>query len=130
MKSHLNDCLSKGNVVCIEFCVSPTNLEALLSDKDMSGSPSSRRRVVVTGLGMVTPLGNSVESTWEGIVAGRSGAKPISNFDASEFTTHFCAPITDLDIETYMPAREAKRMDPFIQYGVVAGIQAMEDSGL
>ncbi len=101
-----------------------------MSDKDMSGSPSSRRRVVVTGLGMVTPLGNSVESTWEGIVAGRSGAKPISNFDASEFTTHFCAPITDLDIETYMPAREAKRMDPFIQYGVVAGIQAMEDSGL
>jgi 3-oxoacyl-[acyl-carrier-protein] synthase II len=90
----------------------------------------SRRRVVVTGLGMVSPLGNTVTSTWEGIVAGRSGAKPISTFDASAFSTRFCAPVCDLDIETYLPIRDAKRMDPFIQYGIIAGIQAMEDSGL
>ena len=101
-----------------------------MSDREMSGSHSSRRRVVITGLGMVTPLGNTVASTWEGIVAGRSGMKPISNFDASAFTTHFCAPISDLNIETYMSIRDANRMDPFIQYGIVAGIQAMDDSGL
>lgn len=101
-----------------------------MSSSEVSASRSSRRRVVVTGIGMVSPLGNTVASTWEGITAGRSGMKAIESFDASAFTTRFCAPISDLDIETYMPAREAKRMDPFIQYGIVAGIQAMEDSGL
>lgn len=90
----------------------------------------SRRRVVVTGLGMVTPLGNTVATTWEGILAGRSGVRPIETFDASEFTTRFSAPVVDLDVASYIPPRDAKRMDPFIQYGVVAGIQAMEDSGL
>lgn len=79
---------------------------------------------------MVTPLGNTVASTWEGILAGRSGARPIETFDASEFTTRFSAPVVDLDVASYIPPRDAKRMDPFIQYGVVAGIQAMEDSGL
>ncbi|MCW8193508.1 beta-ketoacyl-ACP synthase II [Proteobacteria bacterium 005FR1] len=90
----------------------------------------SRKRVVVTGLGMVTPLGNTVASTWEGIVNGRSGARPIETFDASEFTTRFSAPIVDLDVDQYIPSKDAKRMDPFIQYGLVAGIQAMEDAGL
>src|SRR5690554_524685 len=79
---------------------------------------------------MVTPLGNTVAATWEGILAGRSGVRPIETFDASEFTTRFSAPVVDLDVASYIPPRDAKRMDPFIQYGVVAGIQAMEDSGL
>ncbi len=90
----------------------------------------SRRRVVVTGLGMVSPLGNTVASTWEGIVAGRSGAKPISTFDASAFSTQFCAPVSNFEVEPYLSTRDANRMDPFIQYGIVAGVQAMEDSGL
>lgn len=90
----------------------------------------SRKRVVVTGLGMVTPLGNTVATTWEGIVNGRSGVRAIETFDASEFSTRFSAPIVALDVDKYIPSKDAKRMDPFIQYGVIAGIQAMEDAGL
>ena len=90
----------------------------------------SRRRVVVTGLGMVTPLGNDVASTWEGILAGRSGACPIDKFDASAFSTTFSAPVKDFNVEPYLPLKDARKMDPFIQYGMVAGIQAIEDSGL
>ena len=90
----------------------------------------ARRRVVVTGLGLVTPLGNDVMSSWEGILAGRSGACPIDKFDASAFTTTFSAPVKNFDPEPLLPAKDARKMDPFIQYGMVAGIQAMEDSGL
>ncbi len=90
----------------------------------------SRRRVVVTGLGMVTPLGNTVESTWEGILAGRSGAGPIDKFDASPFTTTFSAALKDFTVEPYLSTKDARKMDPFIQYGMVAGVQAIEDSGL
>lgn len=79
---------------------------------------------------MVSPLGNTVSTTWDGILAGKSGAKPITKFDASAFSTRFSAPVSDLDVEPYIPLRDAKRMDPFIQYGIVAGVQAMEDSGL
>lgn len=87
------------------------------------------RRVVVTGLGMVSPLGNTVASTWEGILAGRSGIATIEHFDAAPFTTQFAGNIRGLDIEQYMPLKDARKMDTFIQYGLVAGIQAMEDSG-
>lgn len=90
----------------------------------------SRRRVVVTGLGMVTPLGNTVASTWEGILAGKSGAGPIEKFDASPFTTTFSASLKDFSVEPYLKPKDARKMDPFIQYGMVAGIQAIEDSGL
>lgn len=90
----------------------------------------SRRRVVVTGLGMVTPLGNTVASTWEGILAGRSGAGPIDKFDASPFTTTFSASLKDFSVEPYLSLKDARKMDPFIQYGMVAGIQAIEDSEL
>ncbi|MGH1470211.1 MAG: beta-ketoacyl-ACP synthase II [Cellvibrionaceae bacterium] len=90
----------------------------------------SRKRVVVTGLGMLSPLGSTVSSSWEGILAGKSGAKLIESFDASAFTTRFHAPVRDFDIEPYVASKDAKRMDPFIRYGLVAGIQAMEDSGL
>lgn len=88
------------------------------------------RRVVVTGMGMVTPLGNTMASTWENILAGRSGVSTISHFDASPFTTRFAANVHDLDVSQYMPLKDARRMDTFIQYGLVAAMQAMDDCGL
>lgn len=90
----------------------------------------SRRRVVVTGIGMVTPLGNDVASTWEGILAGRSGAAPIDKFDASAFTTQFSCALKNFTSEPHIAPKSAKNIDPFIQYGMIAGIQAIEDSGL
>jgi 3-oxoacyl-[acyl-carrier-protein] synthase II len=90
----------------------------------------SRRRVVVTGMGMITALGNTVADTWQGIVNGKSGIQTISHFDASAFTTQFSASVKNLVVEDYFPAKEAKKMDSFIQYGMVAGIQAIRDSGL
>jgi 3-oxoacyl-[acyl-carrier-protein] synthase II len=90
----------------------------------------SRKRVVVTGLGMITALGNSVEETWAGLLAGKSGVAPIDSFDTSAFSTRFSASVKNLDVASYLPTKEARRMDAFIQYGMVAGIQAMQDSGL
>src|SRR5690606_14297319 len=90
----------------------------------------SRRRVVITGLGMVSPLGNTVAETWDGIVNGRSGVAPITHFDASAFSTQFSAAVKNLIIDDYMSGKKARKMDPFIQYGMVAGIQAMRDSGI
>lgn len=89
----------------------------------------SRKRVVVTGLGMVSPLGNTVDETWAGILAGKSGICDITAFDASAFSTRFSASVKDLDVEKYLPLKDARKMDLFIQYGMVAGIQAVEDSG-
>jgi len=88
------------------------------------------RRVVVTGLGMLTALGSSVEKTWAGILAGQSGIRPIDHFDASAFSTQFAGTITDFVVEDYLPAKEARRVDAFIQYGLAAGQQALLDSGL
>lgn len=90
----------------------------------------SRRRVVVTGLGMLTGLGNTVESTWAGIVAGKSGISLIDHFDTTQYSTRFAGLVRDLEVEAYMPAKEARRMDEFIQYGIIAGLQALQDSGL
>ena len=90
----------------------------------------TRRRVVVTGLGMLSPLGNSVESTWEGIVAGRSGISTIDHFDASAYATRFAGLIKDFDVEPYMPAKDARRFDECVQYALAAGLQAIADSGL
>lgn len=90
----------------------------------------SRRRVVVTGLGMISSLGNTVADTWQGIVNGKSGVATITSFDASAFTTQFSASVKDLVLDDYFPSKEARKMDPFIQYGMVAGIQAIRDSGL
>ena len=87
-------------------------------------------RVVVTGMGAVTPLGLDVSSSWGGICAGRSGAATITQFDASAFTTRFSASVKDFSVEGYLETRDARRMDPFIQFGMVAGIQAFRDSGL
>lgn len=90
----------------------------------------SKRRVVITGMGMVSPLGNTPEESWEGIKAGRSGIKTIDTFDVSQFPVKFAGLIKGFDIKAYLPAKEAKKMDPFIHYGMAVGIQAMEDSGL
>ncbi|WP_267892409.1 beta-ketoacyl-ACP synthase II [Ketobacter alkanivorans] len=88
------------------------------------------RRVVITGMGAVTPLGNSVEETWKGLLDGKSGIALIDNSDVSSFSTRFAGQIRDLDITEYMSTKEARKIDPFIQYGLVAGIQAIRDSGL
>lgn len=90
----------------------------------------SRRRVVVTGLGMLTPVGNTVQDTWENILAGKSGAADIEHFDASTFATRFSASVKGFDVSEYMSAKEARKMDLFIQYGMAAAIQAVRDAGL
>lgn len=88
------------------------------------------RRVVITGLGLVTPLGNSVDSTWQAIIDGRSGINMLTQFDTTEFSTRFGGSIKDFDCTPYLSAKEARRMDVFIQYGLAAGVQAVTDSGL
>lgn len=86
------------------------------------------RRVVVTGLGMVSPLGNTVAETWQGIQAGQSGITPIDTYDASAFSTRISGSIRNFDVTQYIPAKEAKRMDVFIHYGLAACMQAIADS--
>lgn len=88
------------------------------------------RRVVVTGLGLVTPVGNDVEASWSAILAGRSGIGPIESFDVSAFPSRIGGSIRGLALEPHLSARDARRMDPFIHYGIVAGAQAIEDAGL
>ena len=88
------------------------------------------RRVVVTGLGMLSPLGTDVESTWAGIVAGRSGIRMIEHFDTEKFPTKFAGLVPEFDMDQYLQAKEARKMDIFVQYGMVAGIQAVLDSGI
>lgn len=90
----------------------------------------STRRVVITGLGAITPLANTVSETWDGIINGKSGISPIDSFDISPFATTFGGVIRNFDIGEYIPAKDAKRMDGFIHYGIAAGCQAIEDSGL
>lgn len=90
----------------------------------------TRRRVVITGLGIVSPVGNDVASAWASIVAGRSGIGPVTRIDSTTFSTHFAGEIRALELEPYLSAKESRRMDAFMQYGVVAGMQAMRDSGL
>ena len=90
----------------------------------------SRRRVVVTGLGLVSPVGNSVEEGWAGILAGRSGIANITRFDASAFSCRFAGEVKGFKVEDYFPAKDARHMDTFIHYGLAASIQAVRDSGL
>ncbi|WAT02884.1 beta-ketoacyl-ACP synthase II [Rouxiella chamberiensis] len=90
----------------------------------------SKRRVVVTGLGMLSPVGNTVESTWNALLAGKSGIGLIDHFDTSAYATRFAGLVKDFNCEDYISRKDARKMDPFIQYGVAAGIQAMKDSGL
>jgi 3-oxoacyl-[acyl-carrier-protein] synthase II len=90
----------------------------------------SRRRVVVTGLGAVSPVGNTVAEAWANVIAGRSGIGPITRFDASTFTSQIAGEVKGFDVSAYLSAKEARRMDLFIHYGMAAGIQAVRDSGL
>jgi 3-oxoacyl-[acyl-carrier-protein] synthase II len=91
----------------------------------------SKRRVVVTGLGAITPVGLNVKDTWENILAGKSGVASLTNFDdIADFSTHFGASVKDFDITTIIPKKDAKKMDTFIHYGIAAGKEAIEDSGL
>ena len=88
------------------------------------------RRVVVTGLGIVCPLGNSVEEAWKNSLAVKSGFRKLQSFDASEYACQIAGEIRDFDSSAYVPAKEARRFDKFVLYGAVAGSQALEDSGL
>ncbi len=91
----------------------------------------SKRRVVVTGLGMLSPVGNTAESSWQALLNGQSGISLIDHFDASEFATRFAGLVKEFDPEQYgINRKEARKMDLFIQYGVAAGVQALDDSGL
>ena len=87
------------------------------------------RRVVVTGLGIVSPVGLTVDETWANILAGKSGAAPIEAFDVSAYSTRFSASVKNFDVTPYMAPKDARKMDVFVQYGMAAGIQAVEDSG-
>jgi len=90
----------------------------------------SERRVVVTGLGMVAPVGHTVAESWGNIVAGKSGIRPITHFDVEPFSVHFGGPIYDFDITQYVSKKDSRKMDKFIHYGLAAGCQAIEESGI
>ena len=90
----------------------------------------SRRRVVVTGLGVISPVGNTVTEAWSNLIAGKSGIGPITRFDASNFAARIAGEVKDFDVSAYLSPKEARRMDVFIHYGMAAGIQAIRDSGI
>jgi 3-oxoacyl-[acyl-carrier-protein] synthase II len=91
---------------------------------------SHRRRVVITGLGCISPVGNTVSTAWDAIVAGRSGIATVTRFDATVLPVHFAGEVKDFNVESYLPAKEARHMDTFIHYGIAAGLQALDDSGI
>jgi 3-oxoacyl-[acyl-carrier-protein] synthase II len=90
----------------------------------------TKRRVVVTGVGMLTPLGNDVDSTWLNILAGKSGIDKVTLFDTEDYNTKIAGEVKNFNVEDYIPKKEAKKMDRFIQLGIAAGIQALRDSSL
>jgi len=90
----------------------------------------AKRRVAVTGLGLVTPVGLNVASSWENIVAGVSGASAIDMFDTAGYATQFSASVREFDSAEYFTNKDARKMDTFIHYGIAAGIQAIQDAGL
>src|SRR5213080_4395966 len=94
------------------------------------GSLNGRRRVVITGLGAVTPLGNDVETSWRSLIAGESGAAEITSFDHSDFGVHFACELKDFDPTTWIDRKRARRMDRFAQMILAAARQGEEDSGV
>ena len=90
----------------------------------------SKRRVVITGLGAISPVGTGIPETWQSIVAGKSGIAGITHFDASQFACRIAGEVRNFDVTQYLPAKDARRMDRFIHFGLVAGIEAIKDSGL
>ncbi|MBF0265679.1 MAG: beta-ketoacyl-ACP synthase II [Gammaproteobacteria bacterium] len=89
----------------------------------------SKRRVVITGLGLVCPVGNTVEESWANILAGKSGAALVEHFDTTDFPVRFSASVKNFDVLQYLNKKDVKKMDPFIHFGIAAGTQAIEDSG-
>ena len=90
----------------------------------------SKRRVVITGLGLISPVGNDVETGWANLVAGKSGVGPITRFDASPFPSRIAGEVRDFNPADWMNPKELRHFDTFIHYGVAAGLQAFRDSGL
>ena len=90
----------------------------------------TRRRIAVTGLGVICPVGNTVKAAWDNILAGKSGIRPLSHFDVSGFSTRFGGTIDDFSVTDYISPKDVKKMDPFMHYGLAAGIQAFQDSGV
>lgn len=90
----------------------------------------SSRRVVVTGMGIISPVGNDLETAWKQVVGGQSGIGPITDFDVSQFSTRFAGSIRDFDASKYVPAKELKKMDPFMHFGIAAASQAIMHAGL
>ena len=90
----------------------------------------SKRRVAITGIGILSPLGNDLASSWDGIVNGRSGIGPITHFDASAFATRISGSVKDFDPTLWIPAKDIKKMDPFVHYGVAAALMSIADAGL
>ena len=90
----------------------------------------SRRRVVITGLGIVSPVGIGVETAWANIVAGKSGIGRITRFDASAYPSQIAGEVKGFDATQYIPAKDARRMDTFIHYGLAAALEAFKDSGI
>ncbi|HXY21582.1 MAG TPA: beta-ketoacyl synthase N-terminal-like domain-containing protein, partial [Burkholderiaceae bacterium] len=91
---------------------------------------SAQRRVVVTGLGVVSPVGNDVTTAWTNILAGKSGVARITRFDPAAYRSQIAGEVRDFKITDYVPAKEVRRMDAFIHYGVAASAQALRDSGI
>ncbi|MCB1606503.1 MAG: beta-ketoacyl-ACP synthase II, partial [Xanthomonadales bacterium] len=91
---------------------------------------SGKRRIVVTGMGIVSPVGNDLATAWRNVTEGNSGIGPLTHFDTSQFATRFGGEVRDLDPALYVSPKDVKKMDPFILYGIAAGRQAWEDSGL
>ena len=90
----------------------------------------SKKRVVITGLGIICPVGLTVEGTWQSILSGQSGVRLIEDFDTSNFTTKFAGTVKDFNVTDYISQKDAKKCDLFIQYGIAAGMQAVRDSGI
>lgn len=90
----------------------------------------SKRRVVITGLGILSPVGNTISDAWQNIVAGKSGITKITRFDASAFTSQIAGEVKDFDVKEYIPPKDARRMDHFIHYGMAAAISAIKDAGI
>ena len=101
-----------------------------MSKRPASNRPALNRRVVVTGMGIVSPIGNDLASSWDNIVNGRSGIGPITHFDASTFTTRIAGEVRDFDITRWVSPKDAKKMEEFIHYGVAASMMAMQDANL
>ena len=90
----------------------------------------SKRRVVVTGIGMLTPIGNTANESWTNALAGVSGAGPITTFDTTDHGVKFSSSVKNFDATQFMDRKEARRVDPFIQYGMAAAVQAIADAGI